>query len=132
MVRRAIANNEAFELDVTALEQPGPVYTADTLAILTNPEVIAVDQDAKGVQGRRVWQVGPFEVWTRPLADGSAAVLLMNRGNDTEPITVDFKSVALRGSRSVRDLWAHKDLGRFTDKFTANVPRRCVVMVKIR
>ena len=103
----------------------------DTLAILTNPEVIAVDQDQKGVEGRRVWQVGPYEVWAKPLADGSTAVLLMNRGEDTEPITAHFKDVGMSGSKSVRDLWAHKDLGQFTDSFKADVPAHGVVLVKV-
>ena len=48
--------------------------TPETLAILTNPEVIAVDQDPLGIQGHRVAQEGQLEVWVKPLADGSKAV----------------------------------------------------------
>ncbi|HLW78813.1 MAG TPA: glycoside hydrolase family 27 protein [Terriglobia bacterium] len=102
-----------------------------TLAILTNPEVIAIDQDAKGVQARWAWQAGPYEVWTRPLADGSAAVLLINLGEDSEPIAVRFKDVGLSGTKAVRDLWAHKDLGPFTDSFSADVPSHGVMLVKM-
>jgi alpha-galactosidase len=105
--------------------------TPETLAILTNPEVIAVDQDAKGVQGRRVWQVGPYEVWMKPLADGSVAALLMNRGQDTEKITAQFKDLGIAGTKKVRDLWEHKEVGEFTDSFSADVHRHGVVMVKI-
>jgi alpha-galactosidase len=65
----------------------------ETLDILTNKEVIAVDQDAKGVQGRRVAQEGPLEVWAKPLADGSVAVGLFNRGESANPVTVNFKDV---------------------------------------
>lgn len=104
----------------------------ETLAILTNPEVIAVDQDPKGVQAHWAWQVGPYEIWAKPLADGSTAVLLINRGEDTEPITVQFKDVGLSGTKSVRDLWAHKDLGQFTDSFKADVRAHGVVMVKLQ
>jgi alpha-galactosidase len=106
--------------------------TPETLAILTNPEVIAVDQDPKGVQGRWAWQVGPYEIWVKPLADGSVAALLINRGEDTQNITANFKDLGISGTKSVRDLWAHKDLGQFTDSFSADVPRHGVVMVKIK
>jgi len=47
------------------------VLTPQTLEILTNPEVIAVDQDPAGIQGHRVWQEGPLEIWMKPLADGA-------------------------------------------------------------
>ena len=106
--------------------------TPDTLAILTNPEVIAVDQDPKGVQGRWAWQEGPYEVWVKPLADGSVAALLINRGEDTEKITANFKDLGISGTKSARDLWAKKDLGRFTDSFSDDVPRHGVVMVKLQ
>ncbi len=104
----------------------------DTLAILTNPEVIAVDQDSKGVQGHWAWQVGPYEVWTKPLADGSTAALLINRGEDVERITANFKDLGVRGTKAVRNLWSHKDLGKFTDSFSADVPRHGVMMVRLR
>jgi len=106
--------------------------TPETLAILTNAEAIAVDQDPKGVEGHRVWQGGPYEVWAKPLADGSVAALLMNRGEDTEKISVSFNDIGLGASASVRDLWAHKDLGTFTGSFTADVPHHGAVLVKIR
>ena len=105
--------------------------TPETLAILTNPEVIALDQDAKGVQGRWVWQVGPYEIWAKPLADGSVAALLINRGEDAASITAQFKDLGTSGTKSVRDLWAHKELGKFTESFAAEVPRHGVVLVKV-
>jgi len=105
--------------------------SAETLGILTNPEVIAIDQDPKGIPAHWVWQVGPYEIWARPLADGSTAVLLINRGEDTERITANWKDIGVSGSKTVRDLWARKDLGRFTDRFSADVPRHGVVMVKL-
>src|SRR6266540_6900146 len=64
---------------------------AETKEILTNPEIIAVDQDAKGAQGHRVWDEGPLEIWVKPLADGSNAVGLFNRGESELKITLDFK-----------------------------------------
>jgi alpha-galactosidase len=104
----------------------------ETLAILTNPEVIAIDQDPKGAQAHWAWQVGPYEIWAKPLADGSTAALLINRGEDTESITAQFKDIGVSGTKTARDLWLHKDLGKFTGSFTTEVPRQGVVMVKLR
>ncbi|HEV7219484.1 MAG: glycoside hydrolase family 27 protein [Terriglobales bacterium] len=106
--------------------------TPYTLDILTNREVIAVDQDPLGKQGFRVAQEGPFEVWMKPMADGSKVVGLFNRQRTTEPMTVKFSQIGLQGEASVRDLWVKKDLGTFKDSFTAYVPRHGVVLVRIR
>jgi alpha-galactosidase len=106
--------------------------TADTLSILTNPEVIAVDQDGRGIQGHRVWEQGPYEIWAKPLADGSTAVGLFNRGEDRERITLNFSNINLAESATVRDLWARKDLGRSSGSFSPEVPRHGVVLVKVR
>ena len=106
--------------------------TPETLAILTNPEVIAVDQDPKGIQGRRVAQEGPLEVWAKPLADGGMAVGLFNRGESENPVTVNFEDIGIKGPAGVRDLWAHKDLGVFQEQFTAQVPRHGVALVKVK
>jgi alpha-galactosidase len=102
--------------------------------ILTNKEVIAVDQDRMGRQGRRVRKDGDKEVWVKPLSDGSSAVILFNRGTSATDITVnwtDLDRAATLGA-TVRDLWAKKDLGKFTGKFTAKVAPHGVVMVKIK
>ena len=106
--------------------------TQATLEILTNPEVVVVDQDPKGVEGHRVSQVGPLEVWAKPLEDGSQAVGLFNRGESVNPVTLNFGDIGITGSATVRDLWAHKDLGPFQDHFTAPVPVHGVVMIKVK
>ncbi len=106
--------------------------TPETLAILTNPEVIAVDQDAAGMQGRRVAAEGPLEVWVKPLSDGSRAVGLFNRGESTMPVTAYFQDIGVGENANVRDLWARRDLGTFRGSFTAQVPVRGVVLVKIK
>jgi alpha-galactosidase len=106
--------------------------TPETLAILTNPEVIAVDQDPKGIQGRRIAQEGPLEVWAKPLADGGMAVGLFNRGESENPVTVNFEEIGIKGPAGVRDLWAHKDLGVSQDHFTTQVPRHGVALVKVK
>ena len=104
----------------------------DTLEILTNPEVIAVDQDRLGVQGHRVWREGSLEVWMKPLADGSKAVGLFNRGRSELAISVTFGTVGAGHSAHVRDLWTRKDIGTFGEKFTANVPRHGAVLIKVK
>jgi alpha-galactosidase len=106
--------------------------TPYTLEILTNHEVIAVDQDPLGKQGYRVAQEGPFEIWMKPMADGSKIVGLFNRQRTTEQMTVNFSQIGEQGEAHVRDLWLHKDLGTFKDKFSAFVPRHGVVLVRIK
>ena len=106
--------------------------TPETLAILTNPELIAVDQDSGGVEGHRVRQEGPYEVWMKPLADGSKVVGLFNRGEDTERMAVSFKEIGLGQTASVRDLWARQDKGSFTGLFAAEVPKHGVVLIKVK
>jgi alpha-galactosidase len=106
--------------------------SAADLAILTNKEVIAVDQDAKGVQGRRVAQEGPLEVWAKPLADGSYAVGLFNRGESANPVTLEMRDIGISGAAQIRDLWAHRDLGLFNGSYTATVSRHGAVMLKVK
>ena len=102
--------------------------------ILTNKEVIAIDQDPLGRQGRRVWKDGDLEVWGRQLKDGDRAVILLNRGSAEKEITVNWEQVGYPAhlSAGVRDLWARKELGRFTGKFSATVASHGVVMVTVR
>lgn len=104
----------------------------ETLEILANPEVITVDQDPLGVQGHRVWQEGPLEVWMKPLADGSKAVGLFNRSESGLAISVRFEAIGVSHSAQVRDLWARKDLGTFSEKYTVDVPRHGAVLIKIK
>jgi alpha-galactosidase len=105
--------------------------TPATLAILANPEVIAVDQDSLGVQARRVLQIGPVEVWAKPLHDGSRAVGLFNREQGTIPIKISLKDLGLRSHATVRDLWEHKDLPPISDTLSADVGEHGVVFLKL-
>jgi len=105
--------------------------TSETKKMLTNSEVIAVDQDAKGVQGHRVWDEGPLEIWAKSLADGSSAVGLFNRGESELKITLDFKTLGINGRAKLRDLWQHKDVGVADDSYTAAVPKHGVVLLKV-
>jgi alpha-galactosidase len=106
--------------------------TPYTIELLTNSEVIAADQDPLGKQGYRVAQEGPMEVWMKPMADGSKVVGLFNRQSTTEEMRVSFSDIGVSGEAAVRDLWLKKDLGRFSGKFSAYVPRHGVVLVRIK
>jgi alpha-galactosidase len=103
----------------------------ETKSILMNPEVIAIDQDKKGVQGHRVWDEGPLEIWVRPLADGSQAAGLFNRGESPLKITLDFTKIGAATSAKLRDLWLRKDLGAMQNSYTAEVPTHGVVLLKV-
>ncbi|WP_454759861.1 alpha-galactosidase [Caulobacter segnis] len=105
----------------------------DTRDILLNKEVIAVNQDRLGAQGRRVRDDGDLEVWSKPLADGSRAVILFNRGEAAKPIAVDWTELGYPATlkAQVRDLWAGKDLGAMKGRFVATAPSHGVVMVRI-
>ena len=106
----------------------------DIAEILKNKEVIAVDQDPSGLQGRRVKRQGNLEVWARQMADGSRAVALLNRGTAESSISVAWSDIGYPDylPASVRDLWAMKDLGKRTGSFSASVASHGVVMVRIK
>ncbi|MGH9417309.1 MAG: glycoside hydrolase family 27 protein [Terriglobales bacterium] len=103
----------------------------DIMAILTNKEVIAIDQDRLGHEADRVSKKGDLEVWARPLADGSHAVGLFNRGPETAKVTARWSDVGIHGSHKVRDLWAHTDRGAESDEYSAEVPSHGVALVKV-
>ena len=106
--------------------------TPYTVEILTNREVIAVDQDPLGKQGFRIAQEGPFEIWMKPMSDGSKVVGLFNRQRTVEQMTVKFSEIGIDGEATVRDLWLKKDQGAFKDSYSAYVPTHGVVLVKIK
>jgi alpha-galactosidase len=107
--------------------------TSATRDILTNREVIAVDQDSLGVQGTLVQEDPPeHQVWVKPLRDGSRAVVLLNRATTPDSMTATWWRLRLpAGPALVRDLWAHADIGTFKDKFTTLVPPHGAVMVRV-
>jgi alpha-galactosidase len=105
--------------------------TPETVALLTNRDVIAVDQDAAGKQGDRVSAEGPIEVWARPLADGSKAVGIFNRQPTPLVARVDFGSMGFKGAVKARDLWQGKELGRLNGPYVVKIPAHGVVFLKV-
>jgi alpha-galactosidase len=106
--------------------------TRNTVEILTNREVIAVDQDPLGKQGFRVSQKGAFEVWMKTMSDDSKVVGLFNRQTTTERMSVSFSQIGVLKQATVRDLWLRQDRGTFKDSFSDSVPGHGVVLVRIR
>ena len=102
-----------------------------TLGLLTNDEVLAVNQDARGKQAGRVTAEGDREVWVKDLEDGSKAVGLFNRGRWPAKITVNFRDLHLRGKQRIRDLWRQSDVGTFAGSYTALVPRHGAMLVRL-
>jgi alpha-galactosidase len=107
--------------------------TPETLDILTNPEIIAINQDALGLQGVPVNVDGPRQIWAKPLNEsGARAVVFFNGGNTAADMVLSFTDIGLRAGRATaRDLWERVDRGTFTDTFIASVPAHGVVALKV-
>ncbi len=103
----------------------------DTVAVLTNREVLAIDQDPLGVQGDRVSESGPVEIWSKPLKGGAKAVGLFNRGESALPVTLKLSEVGFSQGAKARDLWAAKDLGQLHGSYSVTVPRHGVVLLRL-
>jgi len=107
-----------------------------TLGLLTNDEVIDVDQDPLGqaahVVKPAVASDTPIRIWARQLEDGSTAVGIFNGGDTPATGSVNWSDLNLTGSQTVRDLWRQKDLGKFDQKYdTQSIPSHGVVFVRI-
>jgi alpha-galactosidase len=107
--------------------------TAAIKDILTNADVIAVDQDPRGIQGKPISTSTTLEVWSKQLTGTQTyAVVLFNRTAASADITVTWSSLGITSSSAtVRDLWAHTDLGSIAGQYTANVSSHGVVMLKV-
>ncbi|MDE3148382.1 MAG: glycoside hydrolase family 27 protein [Acidobacteriota bacterium] len=106
----------------------------ETRKILTNREVIAVDQDPLGNPGTMVLQPAPgLQVWARPLAGKNSpqAVLLFNRTSQEAKMSIHWQDLRIYGPVEARDLWSHKNLGELPHEYTAQVPAHGVVMLRV-
>jgi alpha-galactosidase len=102
-----------------------------TIDLLTNDEVLDVNQDSLGKQAARRAQDGLLEVWTKPLSDGTVAAGLFNRGIDKARVTAKWTDMGIHGKQPVRDLWQRKNLGQFDSAFSSVVPAHGAVLVRI-
>jgi alpha-galactosidase len=118
--------------------------SAETREILTNPEVIAVDQDALGVQGfKYASYTNNVEVWFKPLAGGSWAMCILNRSRDAQDFSFDWASEKVSDSfanrdtnfptttYTLRDLWAKKETGTTKEVLSAKIPGHDVLLLRL-
>ena len=103
----------------------------ETKSILMNAEVIAIDQDPTARPVKKISEQGPLVVAARLLMHQDFAVGLFNRGDSAAKVSVTWKELGMHGKLQVRDLWAHKDLGRIADQFSAQVPAHGVVLITV-
>jgi alpha-galactosidase len=103
-----------------------------TLNVLCNPEVIDVNQDPLGQCARVVKLTEETFLMVKDLEDGSKAVGLCNMGEAAALVIAKWIDLGVKGKRTVRDVWRQTDLGKFAGEFKADVPRRGVVLVRIR
>ncbi len=104
--------------------------TPATLGVLTNRDVIAIDQDALGRQGVRLSQVGTEEIWTKPLSGGATAIGLFNRSPEPRQITLTLAAAGLGANATLHDIWANADVPVASNSYTASVPGHGVVLLR--
>ncbi|MCU1323971.1 MAG: Alpha-galactosidase precursor [Acidobacteriaceae bacterium] len=107
--------------------------SAEMLSVLTNREVLAVDQDVAGHQGDRIWTQGPVEIWERDLSDGSKAVGIFNRNAGVAWVELNLRQFGWSAATQVRDLWQAKNLPPIhggSQRFL--VPKHGVILLRLR
>lgn len=102
-----------------------------TLGLLTNDEVLEINQDSLGKQAVQVSGQGENKVYAKPLDDGSLAVGLFNLSSAPAKVTAVWPELKISGQQRIRDLWRQQDLGVFSDKFDATVPSHGVLFIRL-
>jgi alpha-galactosidase len=103
-----------------------------TLGLLTNDEVLEVDQDPSGSQATLIRKDGFGEAWAKKMSDGSWAIGLFNRGYAAGEVSLPLADLGISGGATVRDLWRQKDLAPAHGTLTASVPKHGCALVKVR
>lgn len=105
----------------------------DTLEILTNKEVIALNQDSLGIQAERIIKNNGLEIWYKPTKNyKQGAIALFNRRDEAAEMTIPWKEIAMEGKISVRDLWEHEDKGIFEDSYSVTVAGHGIVVLALQ
>ena len=102
-----------------------------TYSLLTNDEVLDINQDVLGKQASRIAQNGSLEIWVKDLEDGSKAVGMFNRGMFAASHSVSWKELGIKGNYIVRDVWSQKNIMTTNEKFTSNIPAHGVKLIKV-
>jgi alpha-galactosidase len=101
-----------------------------TLNLLTNDEVIEIDQDPLGKAAIKVVSTDLYDLWVKELEDGSKALGIINKTNDCQKITINLSDAKLNGKQLMRDLWRQKDLGISSNTFQTIIPGHGTTLVK--
>jgi alpha-galactosidase len=105
----------------------------DTADLLTNREVLVINQDPLGKPAHRVKQFGSCEVWKKPLADGTLAVALINRGSSGSDILLKAGDIGLLDTpKLVRNLWAEQDIADFKADINLRVQPHETILLKVQ
>ncbi len=102
-----------------------------TVKLLTNSEVLDINQDAKGVSGKSIYYDENLEIVVKELFDGSKAVGLFNLKDEEQTITLNWKDIGVEGVKNVRDLWRQENIGNYKDSFSAVVQSHGVILIRI-
>jgi alpha-galactosidase len=102
-----------------------------TRSLLTNDEVIEVNQDELGAQAALVAKGPRAQVWAKPMHDGSLVFALFNTAEEDTRIAIDFDSLGLEGKWLVRDLWRQKDEGIYGIRYSTEVPGHATHLVRL-
>jgi alpha-galactosidase len=110
-----------------------PNMKPEITSILTNRDVIAIDQDRLGKQGTRVYSEGEVDVWMRPLAGGAVAIAVINAGDSRysiHPFHLSLAKLGLHGTQTGKDLWTGKPI-KLRDNQPLELARHDVLLVRI-
>ena len=104
----------------------------ETIEILTNTEIIALNQDKGCKQARRVAKEDDVEIWLKPLGKNgkSKTIALMNRSEKEKTIEVTPERAGLTKNNKLRDLWLHKNLGKFGQSRSFTIPKHGIIVLK--
>jgi alpha-galactosidase len=115
----------------------------ETIEILINKEVIAVNQDSLGIQGFKYLKKGELEIWVKPLKDNEVAVCFLNRGTDTKKVEFNWEEHFIKDDFAhkeykfdqteyqVRDLWAKNNIGTTKKSFLNTIASHDVKLLKL-
>ena len=105
--------------------------TKATTDILTNKEMIAIDQDALGKQGYIISDENDYQVYMKPLSNGDSAICLFNRADTTKSVTVNWNVLKISNDFKLRDVWKHADAGTTSTAFKVSIPKHDVVVLRL-
>jgi alpha-galactosidase len=108
--------------------------TPEVTSILTNRDVIAIDQDALGKQADRIFAEGPVEIWSRPLSNGDVALAVFNFGEDEtflRDVSLHLDQAGAGHGWKAHDVWSGKNLGKIDNDYKFSLPRHASLLLRL-